>query len=68
MIRLTVKPIIFMHEKMIKKTGGSSGILNKGMLYSAVYAPFQGFGDKELYPSLEEKAARLAWFLVSDHP
>ena len=46
MIRLTVKQIILMHEKMIKKTGGSSGILNKGMLYSAVYAPFQVFGDK----------------------
>jgi len=28
----------------------------------------QGFGGKDLYPSLEEKAAHLLYFVVKNHP
>ncbi|MDN3513349.1 MAG: virulence RhuM family protein [Candidatus Brocadia sp.] len=29
---------------------------------------YQTFGGKELYPSLEEKAAHLLYFIIKDHP
>jgi death-on-curing family protein len=31
-------------------------------------AIYQTFGKKELYPSLEEKAAHLLYFIIKDHP
>ena len=31
-------------------------------------AVFQTFGGKELYPSVEEKAAHLLYFIIKDHP
>jgi len=36
----------------------------KGILGSI----YQTFGKKELYPSLEEKAAHLLYFIIKDHP
>lgn len=37
-------------------------------LESVVNAIYQGFGDVELYPTVEEKAANLLYFIVKDHP
>ena len=44
--------------------GLESGDRFKGIL-SAIYQTFDG---KELYPSLEEKAAHLLYFIIKDHP
>ena len=41
---------------------------NEGMLDSALNAPFQTFGGKDVYPSLQQKAARLCFGLVKNHP
>lgn len=38
------------------------------MLESALEAPYQTFDGKELYPSKEEKAVRLGYGLVANHP
>ena len=37
-------------------------------LASSLQAVFQTFGGKDLYPTLEEKAAHLIYFLVKNHP
>ena len=37
------------------------------MLDSALESAFAGFGDKEFYPSKEEKGARLGYALISNH-
>jgi len=37
-------------------------------LESALSALFHGFGDVETYPSLPQKAARLCYGLVKNHP
>ena len=39
-----------------------------GLLDSALKAPFQTFGGKSLYPNLCDKAARLCYSLVENHP
>lgn len=67
MILLTVDEIISLHSKLIAKTGGIDGLRDKGLLESAVYSADSGFGDEEVYPTVEEKSARLMYSLVSNH-
>ena len=67
MIVLTVDEIVGIHSKLIQKTGGLDGIRDKGLLESAVFNISTGFEDVELYPAIEEKAARLAYGIVSNH-
>ena len=38
------------------------------MLDSALNAPFQTFDGKDVYPSLQQKAAHLCFDLVKNHP
>ena len=68
MIRLTKKQVISMHQAMISATGGTDGIRDEGLLESALEAPFQTFGGADIYPTLLQKAARLGFSLVSNHP
>ena len=68
MIRLSKPQILLLHEQLIAETGGSSGLRDEGMLDSALNAPFQTFGGEDIYPSLQQKAARLCFGLVKNHP
>ena len=68
MIRLSKTQILLLHEQLIAETGGSSGLRDEGMLDSALNAPFQTFGGEDAYPSLQQKAARLCFGLVKNHP
>ncbi len=56
--------ILLLHEQLVQDTGGTSGLRDEGMLDSALAAPFQSFGGTEMYPSLQQKAARLGFGLV----
>jgi len=68
MIRLTTKQVISLHSSLIEATGGTDGVRDMGLLESALEAPFQTFGGKDLYPALIQKAARLGHSLISNHP
>jgi death-on-curing protein len=67
MIRLTKKQILMLHSQLIRETGGCDGIRDEKLLESALETPFQSFGGKELYPSIQAKAARLCYGLVKNH-
>ena len=67
MILLTANEIITLHRKLTAKSGGSAGLRDLGLLQSAVDSVYAGFGDIELYPTAAEKAARLAYSLISNH-
>ncbi|MSS89527.1 type II toxin-antitoxin system death-on-curing family toxin [Eisenbergiella tayi] len=67
MINLTIDEITYLHEKLIQKTGDISGIRDIGMLESAVYSAKQSFGDEEVYPIPIERAARLAYYVITNH-
>ena len=43
------------------------GVRDEGLLDSAIENAFTTFGGEELYPSKEEKAASLAYSLISNH-
>ena len=68
MIRLSKSQILLIHDQLISATGGSSGLREEGMLDSALNSPFQTFDGEDIYPSLQQKAARLCFGLVKNHP
>lgn len=65
---LSKAQVLKLHEMLVAETGGSPEIRDEGLLDSALNAPFQSFGGTELYPSLLEKAARLGYGLIKNHP
>lgn len=67
MILLTPDEIIMLHDKLLKATGGLPGLRDHGLLESAVLSVNAGFEDVEQYPTVEEKAARLAYALIANH-
>lgn len=68
MIRFTTEQILKMHSQLIRETGGSDGIRDESMLDSALNVPFQSFSGEDAYPSIQQKAARLCFGLVKNHP
>jgi len=64
---LTLNEVIELHDEGIKLHGGSYGIGDKGKLESAVAQPQMTFDDQDLYPTLVEKAAALAFSLSQNH-
>ena len=67
MKRLSKKQIIFLQQAIIEETGGTCGIRDDGLLESAINAPFQCYEDEELYPSVQQKGARLGFGLIRNH-
>lgn len=67
MIILTIDEIIMLHDKLLKSTGGFSGLRDRGLLESAVFSVNASFGGVEQYPTGEEKAARLGYALITNH-
>ncbi|WP_405353213.1 type II toxin-antitoxin system death-on-curing family toxin [Ruminococcus sp.] len=67
MIVLTKEQVVEMHNQLVAETGGISGIRDEGLLESAVNAPFQKFGGVDLFPSIQQKAARLGYGLIKNH-
>ena len=68
MIILSRDQILLMHHALIERYGGIHGIRDEGLLNSALNAPFQTFDNKDLYPTIAEKAVRLGYGLVMNHP
>ena len=61
MKKLSGKQILMLHTQLIQQTGGSEGVRDYNLLDSAIEAPFQSFGGRELYPTIQAKAARLGY-------
>ena len=67
MIKLSKDRVLLLHKYMAEETGGSIGLRDEGLLESALESAFATFDGKELYPSKEEKAARICASLVGNH-
>ncbi len=68
MRRLSKRQVLLLHEQLLSQSGGLQGVRDEGLLESALEAPFQAFGDTDAYPSLQQKAARLGYGLIKNHP
>ena len=58
---------MLLHQLIAAETGGSVGVRDEALLESAIESAFAGFGDREFFPSKEEKAAKIGFSLVSNH-
>lgn len=67
MIRFSEKKVLLLHQLIVAETGGSNELRDIGLLDSALEGIFQTFGGDELYPTKEEKGARLGYTLISNH-
>jgi death-on-curing protein len=59
----TLEEALYLHEILIQKFGGAPGVLDKGLLESALARPRSGY-----YRSLSEQAAALMQSLAMNHP
>lgn len=64
---LTEEQLIYLHDELIRATGGSQGLRDKNLLQSALYSPLQTFDSSELFPTIQQKATRLACGLTQNH-
>jgi death-on-curing protein len=67
MIKFDKDKVLLLHQLMANETGGAVGIRDLGLLDSALEGAYQTFGGAELYPTKQEKAARIGFSLVSNH-
>lgn len=65
---LSRRQILQLHSSLIASTGGLNGIRDESLLDSAINAPFQTFFGQDLYPTVLEKAVRLGFGLIRNHP
>lgn len=68
MICFSKQQLLKMHSDLLAQTGGLDGLRDEGLLESALAAPFQTYDAQELFRSIQEKAARLAYGLIQNHP
>ena len=68
MIRFTKERILLLHKYITEETGTPSDLRDLGLLESALESAFHTFDGIELYPTKEEKAARIACSLIRNHP
>lgn len=67
MIKISQDKVLALHELMAKETGGDPGIRDQALLNSALESAFQTFDGQELYPTIEEKGARIGFSLIANH-
>ena len=67
MIRFSREKVLLLHKLMAEVTGGSVGLRDEALLDSALDGIFATFDGQELYPTKEEKGARLGYALISNH-
>ena len=68
MIKFDKDRVLLLYQMIVEATGGTFGIKSESLLESAIEAPYQTFDGIELFPSKIEKAARLGYGLISNHP
>lgn len=64
LIRFLLADVLNFHSQLEKK---GSGVRDLGLIESAVNSPFQTFGGQDLYPTIFDKAAQLAYGLTENH-
>ena len=67
MIKINGEKVKLLHQLMAEATGGSVGVRDEGLLDSAIEGAFATYDGVELFPSKEEKAAKLGFSLISNH-
>ena len=68
MKKFDTNQVLYLNNLMCDATGGFPGIRDLAGLESAIYHAYASFGWKDLYKTIEEKAARQAYGIIRNHP
>ena len=67
MIKFSREKVLLLHKLITEETGGDANVRDISLLESALESAFATFDGKELYPTKEEKGARIGYSLISNH-
>ena len=67
MIKFSKEKVLLLHQLITQETGGSAGVRDYSLLESALESAFATFDGNDLYPSKEEKGAKIGYSLISNH-
>ena len=67
MIKFSQEKVLLLHKLITEETGGDPYIRDLALLDRALESAFQTFNGQELYPTKEEKGARIGYALISNH-
>ena len=59
--------VIAIHDDMVEKYGGNSGIRDLGLIQSAIARPQSSFQGEDLYANIFDKAAALFHSIIFNH-
>lgn len=68
MIYLTYEQVIELHDVLIQKFGGITGVREVGLLESALAAPMMAVFGRELHKSVYDKAGAYLYHIARNHP
>ena len=67
MIKISEEKVLLLHKLVTEATGGDPNVRDLTLLNSALESAFATFNGVELYPTKQEKGARLGYALISNH-
>ena len=67
MTKFSKEKVLLLHQLIAEETGGETGLRDSGLLESALESAFATFDGKDLFPTKEEKAAKLGYSLMANH-
>lgn len=65
---VSVAVVLHIHESLLQRHGGASGLRDEGALIAALAQPTATFDGADLYPTTPDKIAALAHAVISNHP
>ena len=60
--------VLRIHDKLISEYGGRHGLLNEGLLKSALEMPKARFDGRDLHRTIYDKTAAYLFHLIKNHP
>ena len=67
MIKFSKEKVLLLHQLIIQETGGDINVRDLNLLVSALESAFSTFDGKDLFPTKEEKAAKIGYGLIANH-
>ena len=67
MIKFSQEKVLLLHKFITEETGGDPNVRDLALLNRALESAFATFDGQELYPTKQEKGARLGYALISNH-
>jgi len=60
--------VLTLHDQLIEEYGGAKGILNEGLLRSALEMPKACFNGRDLHRTIYDKTSAYLFHLIQNHP